>query len=216
MKFYGQFDPPVDKVIYERYFKDISNCTSIECGAFDGITENCTKFFEENFNWRTINIEPLPHVYKLLKKNRPDSLNLNIALSNENKPKRIRVYDINNYGIYNTNASLSHLPKHQQLLENISSAYEEYQVECKTYKQVLFDLGIDKIDLFVLDVEGHEPEVIDGMIGSDILPKVFVIEHGHRDPSFFEEKIKCLNKKYKLDYTSFVNSFYVIDEQNNN
>ena len=22
MKFYGQFDPPVDKVLYERYFKN--------------------------------------------------------------------------------------------------------------------------------------------------------------------------------------------------
>ena len=60
MKYYGQFNPNVDKVLHERYFPNKFNGTSIECGAFDGITENCTKFFEENYNWTTINIEPLP------------------------------------------------------------------------------------------------------------------------------------------------------------
>ena len=93
------------------------NLTSIECGAFDGLTENCTKFFEENFNWNTINIEPLPHIFKKLKLNRPSSININIALSNYKGKQDIRVYDIPTHGINNTNASLCHLPKHQLWLE---------------------------------------------------------------------------------------------------
>lgn len=64
MKYYGQFNPQVDKVLHERYFANKFNGVSIECGAFDGLTENCTKFFEENYNWKTINIEPLPHIFK--------------------------------------------------------------------------------------------------------------------------------------------------------
>ena len=68
---------------------------------------------------------------------------------------------------------------------------------------------MEKLDLFVLDVEGHEYEVIDGMIDATIFPDVFVIEHGHRSPQDFIEKLKVLPVKYKLDYVSFVNSFFI-------
>ena len=210
MKYYGQFNPNVDKVLHERYFPNKFNGTSIECGAFDGITENCTKFFEENYNWNTINIEPLPHIFNLLKQNRPLSTNLEVALSNSDIDKTITVYDIKTYGIYNTNASLNHLPNHKKLLENMSNNnYITYNVKCNTYIQIVQQLNITHLDLFVLDVEGHEFEVIDGMIGCDILPDIFVIEHGHRNTDIFIEKLKCLKKSYKLDHVSFVNSFFI-------
>ena len=210
MKYYGQFDPQVDQVLHERYFPNTFNGVSIECGAFDGQTENCTKFFEENYNWNTINIEPLPHIYKMLEQNRPNSVNLEIALSNECKETSITVYDIHEYGIYNTNASLHHLPYHKQVLENMSrDSFKTFQVKCKTYKDIIEELNITKIDLFILDVEGHEFEVLDGMVECSVLPDVFVIEHGHRTPEDIYNKLKSLNLPYKLDYISFVNSFFV-------
>ena len=210
MKFYGQFNPPVDKVIYERYFRNKKNGISIECGAFDGLLENCTKFFEENFNWKTINIEPLPHIFKKLQINRPNSINKNIAISNKKIKKNIRVYNISTYGINNTNASLCHLKKHKQVLERMSNnTYVEFEVNCVTYKKMIDELKLEKLDLFVLDVEGHEYEVIDGMINATVFPDVFVIEHGHRTPQDIENKLKVLPVKYKLDHISFVNSFFV-------
>jgi len=212
MKFYGQFDPPVDKILYERYFKNKTNGISLECGAFNGLTENNTKFFEENFNWKTINIEPLPYIYNELVKNRPNSINLELALSNNNYSKKIRVYNLREYGINNTNASLNHLDKHKELLESNSNGFQEFTVKCRTYKNIIEILNLKELDLFTLDVEGHEPEVIEGMLGCDVLPKVFVIEHGHRNTSYFPKELLKLNKKYKLDYVSNVNSFFILDE----
>ena len=214
MKFYGQFDPPVDKVLYERYFKNKKNLTSIECGAFDGLFENRTKFFEENFNWNTINIEPLPHIFKKLNINRPSSININIALSNNKGKQHIRVYDIPNHGINNTNASLCHLQKHQQLLEKMSNnKYKDVEICTTTYSSLIKEQKINELDLFVLDVEGHEYEVIDGMKDAEIFPKVFVIEHGHRRPEDIVNKLKVLPVSYKLDFISHVNSYFVrIDE----
>ncbi len=209
-KFYGQFDPPVDKVIHERYFPDKYGGTSLEAGAFDGQYENNTKFFEENYNWKTINIEPLPHIFRQLKINRPDSINLNIALSDSNAEKEITVYDIPKYGINNTNASINHTDKHEKLLQKMSGDKKKtFSIICKTYTELIKELEVDHLDLFVLDVEGHEPEVIDGMANCEVLPDVFVIEHGHREPQFFVEKLKILKAKYKLDFTSHVNSFFV-------
>lgn len=217
MKFYGQFNPPVDKVLYERYFMyfmDKKNLTSIECGAFDGLTENCTKFFEENFNWNTINIEALPHIFEKLKLNRPSSININIALSDTKGKKTIRVYDIATYGINNTNASLCHLPKHQKLLEKMSNnKYKDFEIYTTTYSSLIKELKINKLNLFSLNVEGHEYEVIDGMKDSEIFPEVFVIAHGWRTPEDVVNKLKVLPVSYKLDFISHFNSYFVLQEK---
>lgn len=211
-RFYGQFEPPVDKVIYERYFSNKFNGISIECGAFDGLLENSTKFFEENFNWKTINIEPLNHIYERLVKNRPDSLNMNIALSNVNGTQQIRVYSIPEHGIYNTNASLNHLDSHKQCLESISNnKYVDQNITTITYRELVKQINLTSLDLFVLDVEGHELEVLEGMTECDVLPDVFVIEHGHKDVGFCDDSLSKLKCKYKLDHVSHVNSYYVKD-----
>ena len=40
-------NPPLDKYLYETFFKDKKCGFSIEAGASNGILENSTKFFEE-------------------------------------------------------------------------------------------------------------------------------------------------------------------------
>jgi hypothetical protein len=47
--YYGQFNPQVDQVLHTQFFPDKFNGISIECGSFDGITDSCTKFFEEKY-----------------------------------------------------------------------------------------------------------------------------------------------------------------------
>jgi FkbM family methyltransferase len=211
MRYYGQFDPQVDKVLHERYFSNIFNGVSIECGAFDGETDSCTKFFEENYNWKTINIEPLKHVFVNLQKNRPNSINLELALSNNDEVKIFRNYKHPVLGYNWGCGSLTHIVKVKDFFDNYcgENNYEELQVQCKTYSQLIKDLDLKKLDLFILDVEQHEFEVLDGMVGCDVLPDIFVIEHGHRTPECIFEKIKSLNLPYKLDHISFVNSFFV-------
>ena len=208
--FYGQFNPPVDKEIYERYFLGKTEGISIECGAFDGVTDSCTKFFEESMNWKTINIEALPIAYDRLVKNRPNSINLNIGLSNNNISKQFVNYKEPRLDYMWGNGSFTHLPEHKKHLEErCDNNYQTIEINCDTYAHLLETLKLEKLDLFVLDVEGHEFEVIDGMVESTIFPDIFVIEHGHRNPKDFVEKLKILkNVKYKLDHVSYVNSFF--------
>ena len=80
MKFYGQFDPQLDKYLYENFFLNKKNGISIEAGASNGLIENTTKFFEEYLCWKTINVEPLDEWYNELIINRPESININKAL----------------------------------------------------------------------------------------------------------------------------------------
>lgn len=162
-------------------------------------------------NWKTINIEALPIAYDKLVDNRPNSINLNIGLSNNNISKQFVNYKEPQLGYMWGNGSFTHLSDHKKHLEKRcgSTNYEIIDIKCQTYTHLLETLKIESLDLFVLDVEGHEYEVIDGMVDAKIFPYVFVIEHGHRNPAYFVEKLKILPVKYKLDYVSFVNSFFI-------
>jgi FkbM family methyltransferase len=211
-KYYGQWNPQVDQLIHEKYFPNKIGGISIECGAFDGIIENCTKFFEDNYQWKTINIEPAPNVFQNLVLNRPKSINLQIALSNNNETKKFRNYLHPSLGYNWGNGSISHSIEHRHQLESQCGInnFVEFDVKCQTYDKLIKELQLDHLDLFILDVEGHEVPVLEGMIECDVLPDVFVIEHDHHNSETLIDKIRLINSvQYKLDCISFNNLFFI-------
>lgn len=203
MRFYGQWDPPVDKIIYERYL-NYEHGVFIECGAFDGVIESSCKFFEESLNWTGFNIEPVSMIYKKLCENRPNCVNINVALSNSNGTKEFIYADHPNMKLFG-NGSLSHTKKHHNLLKLDGCKFEKYLVKTITYADLVSQFNINNVDLFVLDVEGHEIEVIEGMKRS-VMPKIMCVEHGIKG----EEIKKSLSKLgYTLDHVQFNNSYFV-------
>lgn len=210
MKFYGQFNPPVDKYIYDTFFKKEERKNKgffIECGAFDGETECSCKFFEETLNWKGINIEPSPVVYEKLIANRPLATNINYALSNKHGKAMFTSVVHPEFGEMCTNGSLHHGYKHKEWLDSIGCKYKQYEVDVITYKELLERYQFKKIDLFVLDVEGNELNVIDSMKGCKVLPEVFCVEHGNLDKEEVRRKVEDLGYRYHSE--SFVNSFFV-------
>lgn len=183
MPFYGQWNPKVDEVLLKNYFEGKNSGLAIECGAADGIGDSCCKYFEEQ-GWKTVNIEANPSNYARLVKNRTKSQNINAVLSKKNGRAHFR------------NDAVVRLLEDG---ENIP------YVETISYATLLKRIGTDQIDLFVLDVEGHEPYVLEGMVESGLpLPKVFCIEY----PYCTQEKInKILGNRYRYDGLSFNNVF---------
>jgi FkbM family methyltransferase len=207
MRFYGQFQPPVDQFLLERYFKDKKDGIALECGAFDGQLESSCKFFEESMDWRVINIEASPPIFKNLIINRPKSTNFNLALSNKEGTAKFAHVISPEMGENFGNGSLSHLEIHKKSLINEGCKFVDYEVKTITYKKLIESTSIKKLNLMVLDVEGHELSVIEGMIGAAVLPEIFCIEHGHLGV----EKIKLALSKlpYKYDTSLHINSFYI-------
>lgn len=206
MRFYGQWDPPVDKFIYENYFKNKENGICIECGALDGLLESSCKFFEEFRGWTCVNVEPAPPTYEMLIKNRPNSINIKAALSNKKGSAKFTHAIHPSYGKRFGNGSLTHSQEHKRSLVRDGCKFEEYKVDLITYKDLLEISKIKSLDLFVLDVEGHEIQVLEGMKGAKILPDVFCIEHGHLG-SQLNKHLTDLG--YKFDKKSHNNSFYI-------
>lgn len=192
MKFYGQHN--LDEFLYKNYFIDKTNGIFVECGAFDGLIENTCKFFEETLNWQGMNIEPVPYAFNKLKTNRPKSVNINCALSNVSTIKKFTNIIHPTLGHNFGNGSLSHAKWHKDQLLKAGCKEEIFDIECKKFSE-LFPLLNRPIDLFVLDVEGHELEALSGILELDkqYLPKVFCIEY----PICTLEKLnQYLNKLY--------------------
>jgi FkbM family methyltransferase len=205
MKFYGQWSPPVDEFLYTNYFQNERNGFFIECGAYDGITESCCKFFEESMGWKGINIEPIPYIFDKLIQNRPHSTNLMLAMSNYNGSATFTQAIHPSLGREFGNGSLSHTDKHKQSLIHQGCKFESISVQTITYEHLIVEQNVTKVDLFVLDVEGHEIQVLEGMKNCGVIPKICCIEHGHSNglTNIMSEL------GYKLDKTSFNNSFFI-------
>jgi len=177
--YYGQFE--LDKVLNEEIFKDAIGGFFMECGAYDGIEESTCYSFERNLVWTGINIEPVPKIFEKLCKNRPSSINLNVALSNTEKKAIFKQPIHPHRGIYWGNGSLIHTKDHLKHLHELGvKEYETYTVQCVSYAYLYFTGKIHRVvDLFILDVEGHELEVLDGVfrLSPSLYPRVCCIEH---------------------------------------
>ena len=207
MKFYGQFDPPVDKVLYEYYFQN-NNTPGffVECGAYDGVTESSCKFFEETLDWKGINIEPSPLFFQKLELNRPKSINLNLALSDKNIITSFQQVIHPEMGEFFGWGSLCHTSEHKQQLIDEGCTFKTYMVRTITWRNLIKEYRIEHVDLLVLDVEGTEREVIEGMRNSEVLPKILCIEHEHLGVKEVKALLKSLG--YKYNFSEKVNSFF--------
>ena len=207
-KFYGQFDPPVDRFIFQRYFPDRNiGGVFVECGAAGGLIESSCKFFEESMGWQGYNIEPAPPNFKALSENRPYSRNLQIGLSNYDGKATFTHAISPVYGADFGNGSICHTQVHMRDLQEQGCSFAEYEIEVITWRSFIQRENITYVDLFVLDVEGHELSVLEGMQGSAVLPDIMCVEVGHLKLGQVREKLVQLG--YVYDISSYVNAYFI-------
>jgi FkbM family methyltransferase len=146
MKYYSQFKE--DEFLYEKYL-NYKNGFFIELGAVDGITYSNTKFFEDELNWTGILIEPTTQYNKLII-NRPNCNNFNYAISEVNG-------EVEFLGTYATAGVLDTLSE-QHI--NRWKLKDSYLVQSKPFNNITKNLSIPMVDLFSIDVEGGELQVL--------------------------------------------------------
>jgi FkbM family methyltransferase len=207
LHYYGQFDPPVDRFIHERYFDSSPRgLTLMECGAFDGLFESSGKFFEESLGWNCVNIEPSPRIFANLCRNRPLSQNIQAALTDREGSIGFTEVEYPGFELC-TNGSVGHLPEHRRSLDAAGCSYRQFTVPGVTFRALLARLGLWRLDLMILDVEGHELSALRGFQGAALLPGVLCVEHGHLGLEVVRDVVEPLG--YVLDAVSHVNGFYV-------
>jgi len=160
----------------------------VEAGGHDGLKYSNTLALDAT-KWSGLMIEPSPVSFPLLRKNRPEVLAANVALVGSPDIKFI-------HGTFHSGSPLA--SAHPGLMSRDSRAFAGQgifrrivqkfakilrlsvpvpltQVPATTLTQLLADMKVSAIDLFILDVEGLELSVLEGFTFS-LKPRVFVIE----------------------------------------
>lgn len=205
--YYGQWNPPVDAWIHTHFFPDYKNGFFIEAGACDGLVENSCKFFEETMGWIGINIEPDVYNYNKLCINRPNSINLNMGLSDQEADVSFLKAVHPTLGEAFGNGSIKHHELHKKELLDQGCTFQKHTIHVITYKQLIEKHNVKNVDLMVLDVEGHELSALEGMKGCSVMPKVMCVEHGVLGVNTITSKM--LELEYEYVNSSFNNSFYI-------
>lgn len=102
------------------------------------------------------------------------------------------------------------MPSKERLeeLEKLNYKINNFSVKTITYKNFIEKYDIKFINLFVLDVEGNEFSVLEGMQNCNILPNIMVIELS--DINKFLDLRKIMNSMdYIYDTTSFCDYFFI-------
>lgn len=157
MKFYSQFKQ--DEFLYNILFKDFKTGFFIDIGAYDGIIDSNTLFFEE-LGWDGICIEPNPSKFEKLTNSRKCKC-IKCAISD--KEGQFEFFQIKEGGP-DTLSGLS-----EEFTENAikrincynfeeSQLFDYITVECKTFESILSNNF--NIDYLSLDTEGNELKIL--------------------------------------------------------
>jgi len=151
-----------DKIIYELLFKgnmkDNAKGTYVELGAFDGVRESNTRFFDVCLGWEGLLIEGNPTVYVETVKNRLSSHRMAFAPSCKKDGGIAEFYKYSPQG-------------------NANDAKATVTVPCGPLGPVLEDVfGKKGVNFFSLDVEGAEALVLSTIDFKKVFIDVMIIE----------------------------------------
>jgi FkbM family methyltransferase len=158
---YAQFGE--DTRLWE-FFPNKTDGHYIDIGANDPIVDSVSKSFYDA-GWRGINVEPLPHLARLLRAEQPESITYQAALG-EVEGTAPLYFDMNRHG-------LSTLEQHNASRGGLQS---QQNVTVLTLEGICDSSVQWPIDWMKIDVEGWEKQVIVGGDWKKYRPTVLVIE----------------------------------------
>jgi FkbM family methyltransferase len=160
----------------------------IECGANDGVNQSVTWYFERALKWRGLLIEPIKEIFEELKKNRSkNNFFYNTALGSYKCKKKLNLH-------IDENDSLTT----RSTLDNKNR--KKISVSCDNLTNILDKIKAPKIiDFFILDVEGDELKILDGIDFKKYKFKFLLIESGN---------LSKLNQILKKNKYIFIKKLY--------
>ena len=176
----------LDKLIYENFINNVlDDGVAIEIGGHDGGYLSITRFFERELNFKTILVEPVFRLYERSKLNRPNSVHLNYAVSKTRG--RVNIAKPNDENIQEISSLLDGL---DEKWKNTWGLTKIEEVESVHMHDIIDEANLSYIDLFVIDVEGHELDVLETTDFNKVEVGVISIEMLSIMPcySYFKEK----------------------------
>ena len=195
--FYGQNrqDEFLEKVV----FKGFKNGVFVDVGAHDGLSINNTLYFEKENNWTGINVEPMKKIYDKLIINRPNSININCAITNIDGYSdfiEVEGYSEMISGLLSDYDNRHHIRLDKELYHHGGNK-KIVKVKTSRLDTVFEENNIKHIHFLSIDVEGAEFSVIKSINFDKVFIDIILFENNYNDIS--EPILKyLLEKNYRV------------------
>ena len=177
-----------------------SDVTFVQVGVNDAKNADFLRGRVIQNGWRGLMIEPHPAYIAEAKSNYGEFRKLiweNVAISNKKGVEQL--FFVKDpppdkpWSLGIASFDKEHVNRHGFSDSEISSI----DVSCLQLKELLEKHGLHSVDLLVIDVEGHELEVIRSIDFNFFSVKLVVIETSHMDGAVFSEILKCFPGNYR-------------------
>jgi len=180
----------LDKLIYENFINQkLNDGVVFEIGGHDGGWLSVSKFFEKQLGFKAILVEPIKDLYETSKQKRPNATHFNYAVNKEKG--KLNILKPNDDNIQEISSLESNCNNEWKNTWGLSKTEV---VECVHMSDITTEAKLKYIDLLIIDVEGHEYDVLEtfdwdnvevGVISIELLSN---LDHYH----YFKEKdTKC-------------------------
>ena len=189
-----------------RKYIPFTNGYFVEAGANDGISQSNTYYFSLNLGWKGILVEAIPDLAEKCKVNRPKCIVENYALvSYEYAEKTIKMKYCNLMSVVKGNMSEIDEDAFMENGAKIQGDLVPYEIDVpvSTLSKIIEKHNPKRIDLFSLDVEGYESEVLSGINFHEFKPTYILIEAIWNKGKIFEalqEYYEMVDQLSEMDY----------------
>lgn len=189
-----------------RALKHVEKGFYIDVGANDPVLDSVTLAFHER-GWRGINIEPMRQYFDSLCAQRPEDINLPVAVSDAKG--ELTFFDIPDTGLSTIDASIAqaHIAAGREVIE--------HPVPVVTLADICAEHIHGSVHFLKIDVEGLEGAVLRGMDFHQWRPWILVVEATRpqtRITNHDEWEPMVLEAGYRFSYFDGLNHYYVAKE----
>ncbi len=177
-----------DLYAFDKWFFGMTHGVILESGALNGMTFSNSWFFEYFANWTCIHVEADQKSFRQLTRLRPRAVNIHAALCST--PAELHYVDssLPISGIYEFMEPEFLKRWHFDLYEHPAKAADLPVIHCVPPKLLFAALAITRVDIWVLDVEGAELDVLKGVDWTQVEIKSIIMECDGTDREAKDEK----------------------------
>lgn len=195
-----------EDVMLARCFAGRTNGFYVDVGAAHPITDSVTNHFYIH-GWRGINIEPVTTYFNLLVQERPEDINLKIAI--DDKEGEADFFELTGTGLSTLIAN--------EAERAMDLGFKQHMCRIKTQplSAIFLEANIKNIDFLKVDVEGAEAAVLRSNDWSQFRPKIVLVEATRPNeptPAWDEWEPHLLAQNYVFVWFDGLNRFYVTKE----
>ncbi len=196
-----------EDVMLRRALKDVDKGFYIDVGANDPVADSVTKAFYDA-GWRGINIEPVSEWYEKLQLDRPDDINLQLAVGA--RKGGINFYEVIGTGLSTMDESIAKRHAQEQGFE-----LKRYKVPVVRLTTICKQHPHSDIHFIKIDVEGAELSVLQGLDLKKIRPWIILVEStlpNMQIENYEEWEHSLTERGYHHVYFDGLSRYYVADE----